>query len=137
VCGLLFAAAGVAQHPAGQDHAGKKRLQDQRLSECLHHDHGLGSAAADAAVFLGKRQSQQAQFGILVPHLLAETGVAGAILAARLETVLVLQQAFHAVLQHGLFFGKVKVHFGVLPTGRPRRRRIAGLVAGPLNAVPC
>ena len=41
---------------------------DQRAAERLHHQHDLDRAAAEPAVFLGERQAEQAEFGVLRPH---------------------------------------------------------------------
>ena len=50
----------MAQETAAQHHGGEIRLQHQRLAQGFHHDHGLDTAGAEAAIVFGERQPKQA-----------------------------------------------------------------------------
>jgi hypothetical protein len=62
----------------------------------VHDDHGRQRPAAKAADFLGERCGKQAEFGELLPLLAAVSLFARDDLAARLEIILVAQQALDA-----------------------------------------
>ncbi|MCY1293848.1 hypothetical protein D9M68_753440 [compost metagenome] len=53
--------AALRQRAAGQHHGAQVRLEHQVAAELFHHDHVLGSAAAQPAERLGKARAQDAE----------------------------------------------------------------------------
>ena len=108
---LLVRRTRDVQCGSGQHDGGEIRLQHQHAAECLHHQHDFLGAAAEAAVFLGERQAEQAEFGELRPDrggiALGQRHVA---LALR-ETVRVAQHARDALDQQPLVVGWFEVHY--------------------------
>ena len=120
VRGLLLGRAAMAQEAAA-DHDGREiRLQQQRLAQRLHHDHGLDRAGAEAAVVFRERQAEQALLGELAPDRLAPAALLGAVLLARLEVVGVVQQPVDAFLEKPLLLGQIKIHVRLLLTHAER-----------------
>ena len=87
------------------------RLQDQRAAERLHHQHHLDSAAAEPAIFLGERQPEQPEFGVLRPKRGAPAAWFFEVVLALIERVAIGHQPIDAVLQQALFIGECEVHF--------------------------
>src|SRR5258708_8742990 len=58
---------------SAEDDAGEIGLEHQAAAERFHHDHAVDRRAAEAAVTLGERQAEQADIGIALPQLAAET----------------------------------------------------------------
>ena len=101
----------AAQEAAAENDAGQIWLQHQPAPERFHHDHGLDRAAAAAALGLGKRQTEQAEFGEGGPQrgtepvrLARDGGAVGEV------AVMVGNQALDAVLQQALLVGEIEVH---------------------------
>ena len=55
-------AAGPPEQPGPDHHRVDKRLDDQRVSECLGDDHELHGTAAESAVLLGQGGAEDAEF---------------------------------------------------------------------------
>lgn len=116
----LLRAARAPHQAAAEDDGGKVRLQHEAASERLHDDHRLDRPAAEAALRLVERQSEQAQFGILRPERPAlAIGFAG-IVAALVEAVAVGDQPFDGVAQQALVIAEIEVHVARIP-GSPWR----------------
>ena len=81
---------------AGQHHRLDKGLDHEVAAEFLHDDHGRQRAATETADVLGERRREQAEFGESLPLLAAEALFARDDLAARIEIILVAQQALDA-----------------------------------------
>ena len=107
---LLRIAGAETHRRAAQYHGRQIRLQDQRAAERLHHQHDLDRAAAEPAVFLGERQTEQAEVGVLRPHRGAPAARRFEVVLTLIERVAVGQQAVDAVLQQALFVGEGEVH---------------------------
>ncbi len=108
--GALLGIGRVADQAAGQDHRGEIGLDHQGLAEGLHDDHGLDLPQAQAAVFFGEGQHQQAHLGELAPHGGGPAVGLGPVSLALFEGVLARQQLGDAVLQHRLIVGQIEVH---------------------------
>ena len=58
--------ARAVAHSAAAEHDGRQiGLERERAAKSLLHQHGLDRAAAEAAVRLGERSAEQAEFGVL------------------------------------------------------------------------
>ena len=88
--------AGVLDQAAREHHRFDKRLDHEVTAEFLHDDHGRQRSAAKTADVFGERRGEQAEFGECLPLLAAETFLARDDLAARVEIILVAQQALDA-----------------------------------------
>ena len=116
VGGLLLGRAAMAQEAAADDDGGEIRLQHQRAAHRLHHDHDLGRAGAEAAVFFRERQAEQALFGKLAPDGFAPAALLRHVFLAAIEVVGIAQEALDAFLEKPLLLGQIKIHFSTFPT---------------------
>jgi hypothetical protein len=101
----------VAQEAAADHDRGQIRLEHQRLAERFHHDHGLDTAAAEAAIGLREGQAEQALLGKLAPDGLAPAALLLHVFLAALEIIGIGQQAVDAVLEKPLLLVQIKIHF--------------------------
>ena len=107
----LLRLAAAETHRGAAQHDGRQiRLQDQRAAERLHHQHDLDRAAAEPAVFLGERQTEQPEFGVLRPQRGAPAARFLEVVLALIERVAIGHQPIDAVLQQALFIGECEVH---------------------------
>ena len=133
--GLLLGRTAASQEAAADHHGGQIRLQQQRLAQRLHHDHGLDRAGAEAAVVFRERQAEQPLFGELAPDRLAPAALLRAVFLARIEVVGVVQEPVDAFLEKPLLLGQIKIHVIYFPLTTRRltgRRREA--ISSPLPA---
>ena len=107
---LLRRAAGQADRGPAQHHRRQIGLQRQRAAEFLHHQHQLDRPAAEAAVLLGERHAEQAEFGVLRPHVRAPARGLFQEPLARLEAVAIRHQPRDAVRQQALVVGEIEIH---------------------------
>ena len=101
----------VLEEAAADHHGGQVGLHHQGLTQLLHDDHVVGGPAAQAALVLGERGAQDAEFvGEGLPDLRPPAGLGLQRRAALVEAVVVGQVAGDGVAQHRLFFGEAEVH---------------------------
>ncbi|MNR12262.1 hypothetical protein D3C85_1286060 [compost metagenome] len=112
--GTLGVAAQLLQQAGAMDLGLQVRLQAEVAPQLRHHQIGVHSAAAQAAMLLRQWHCADAQFAELLPELPAEARFAAVETLARLEAVAIPCQAGHAVLQHLLLFAEIEVHGGLL-----------------------
>ena len=105
-----FAAAEPDEAAAEHDR-GEIRLQHQRAADLLHHDHGLDRPAGRSAMLFGKRQAEQAEVGILLPHDQAPTARFVGVAPARFELVVIGEIPFATMPQQLLLFAQLEIHF--------------------------
>src|SRR5947209_8781571 len=96
----LMRIAGAMPQQAAAKYDGREiRLQHEAAPKRLHDDHRFDRAAAETAVFLGKRNREQTQFGKLLPVLACVTGVVLGECLALFEVVAIGDEAIDALLQ--------------------------------------
>ena len=119
ICGRIadfcVLVAGEPQRRAAEHDGRQIRLQREDAPERLHNQHHFDRAAAEPAVVLGKRQTQQAELGILCPNPAAPTLGLGEVGAALIEPVMVGEQPVDRVAQQPLLFGQIEIHRLGLP----------------------
>src|SRR5712691_8251936 len=93
---LLFRAARPRDELRAHE-GGEVRLDQQRLAEGFHHAHQVHCAAAEAAVVGRERQPGEAHLGELRPDPGAPALGRGDDFPARLEVVILLQEAPHRI----------------------------------------
>jgi hypothetical protein len=108
--GLLCGTTGQAQCGTAEHHGRQIGLEDQSAAKGLHDQHDLDRAAAKAAEFLGERQTQQPELGILPPQCPAPALGLGAVGATLGKAVVVGEQPVDAVAQQTLLVGQLEVH---------------------------
>ncbi len=114
---LLLRAAGVGDGAAGK-HGAEEGLDHQSAAECLEHHRDVEAAAGEAAVVLAEQRADHAEVGELAPQVgAAALGRAGDAVA-RLECILLGDEAVQAVGQHAAVIGVLEVHAVFLFTAR-------------------
>ncbi len=106
-------AAAQAEQAAGEHHGREIGLERQRAADRFHHDHGLDRPAGRAAVFFGERQAEETELGIALPLRPAPAAGFLQVALARVEGVVIGEQALHAVTQELLLFSQRKIHFTI------------------------
>src|SRR6476661_7807864 len=86
-------------------------------AELLHDDHASQRTRAEAAKIFSEWRGQQAKLGEGIPMLSAPAFFGCNDLAARVEVVLVAEQALNAVTQELLFICKLNIHLGLVRAG--------------------
>ena len=93
------------------EHDGREvGFERQRASDLLHHDHGLDRPAGRTAVLLIERESKEAKLGVPLPQRAAPAVRFLHVPLARIERIMVGEQALDAVLQYLLLFGQREIH---------------------------
>src|SRR6266480_310764 len=108
--GPLLLRAACARNELRAHDGGKVRLDHQRLAEGFHHAHQIHRAAAEAAVLGRERQPGEPERGELRPNLGAPAFGRGDDFPARLEAVVLLQEAAHRIREQLLLLVVIEVH---------------------------
>ena len=106
---FLCVAARERHRPAHHQRA-EKRLDDEPAPQAFEHDGDIETLAAEAAVGLAEQRADDAQFGEAAPHLAAESIGGAREPVARLEAVLLADEAIQRIRQHAAVFGVLEVH---------------------------
>ncbi|MNC29650.1 hypothetical protein D3C75_779070 [compost metagenome] len=108
--GALFFVGGAGHQAAGQHHTRQIGLQQQATAHRLHDDHGFSRTACEATVSLGKRQAEQAQFGVAGPEFTTPAIGLAQITRALFKAIAVGDQTVDRILYHALFFIEIEIH---------------------------
>ncbi len=108
--GLLCGIAGEPQRRPSKHDRRQIGFERERPAEGFHDQHRLDRPAAEPAMLLGKRQAEEAQFGVLPPEIGAPPLGLRQIAAAGGEVVTVGKQPVDAVAQQPLLLGQIKIH---------------------------
>jgi hypothetical protein len=101
---------GTIGDDARRHHRGQIGLHDQRLAEGLHHTHQIDRAAAEAAIVGRERQAGEAHLGQGRPYSRAPTRLGGNDLPARLEVIILGEEAPDRICEELLLFVVIEVH---------------------------
>ena len=113
---LLLSGRAPPRHELAADpHRRQIGLDDEPLPDRLHDDHHVHRRAAEAVVLGGKRQTHEAHLGQLAPGLLAPSLGRRHDLAARVERVVIGDEALEAVREKLLLLREIEVHRVVRP----------------------
>jgi hypothetical protein len=114
---LVRRVAGMRDRAAGE-HGGQEGLDDEAAAQRLEDDGDVEAAAGEAAVVLAEQRADHAKVGELAPQLGAAASGRLGNAVARLESVLLGDEAVQAVGQHAAVVGVLEVH-GVVPFTAP------------------
>src|SRR3546814_15478425 len=93
----------------GKDHRRQIGFQNEAAPQLLHDDHRLDAAPAEAAVVLGERHPQQAEFRHVAPGVAAPAFGLAHRVEAHLESVAVRYETRHALAQQALLVAIVEI----------------------------
>src|SRR5258705_12060614 len=101
---------GMLYNPSTQHNCLEERLNHEIAAKLLHNDHARQRTRAETSKIFRERRRQQAQLGEGVPMPSAPALLGCDDLAARVEIVLIPEQALEAVPRHLRFISKCKIN---------------------------